>query len=387
MGRRARSRAVPGPRSRPRGRMAVRRPGVCSGMDRPDCWRFGSRRSRDRLTREFCAHNILATRRTPRRRNRAAALIVWAAAIVVMDCGCGGGRGGWSGRGGSDWRKSVHGFDGVNGRGYDRHADHHARGIHESRTAMKTILALLAATCAFAPVTWAQIEQPRLGTMLSRDGSPWAVFGVAGSVTIGAIPAATGPASSPASGATSGPPSGNVPATGAVVLALPVVSMGCSRTMCLMKMESALVSLASSVAGSLPVVDAPAGPALFWFEGPVAGGNVNVAGANVNAGSAGNSALVYFPASRQLARWQNGQLSPVDFDVTGEILSIGEASDGTPQFAVRNSAGRGGAQWGCDRPVAEWPESAGPFGSTGPLGSMGSVCCSMAADCLRRTPG
>ena len=239
---------------------------------------------------------------------------------------------------------------------------------------MKTILALLAATCAFAPVTWAQIEQPRLGTMLSRDGSPWAVFGVAGSVTIGAIPAATGPASSPASGATSGPPSGNVPATGAVVLALPVVSMGCSRTMCLMKMESALVSLASSVAGSLPVVDAPAGPALFWFEGPVAGGNVNVAGANVNAGSAGNSALVYFPASRQLARWQNGQLSPVDFDVTGEILSIGEASDGTPQFAVRNPAGTWVVRNG-DVIVQSLsgPESAGPFGSTGPLGSMGSV--------------
>jgi hypothetical protein len=82
--------------------------------------------------------------------------------------------------------------------------------------------------------------------------------------------------------------------------------------------------------GSAPaVVDAPAGPALFWFE----------SSSNVNAKPAGQSALVYFPRSRQLARWQNAQLSPVYFDITGAILSIGEATDGTLEFAVRNLAG------------------------------------------------
>jgi hypothetical protein len=91
--------------------------------------------------------------------------------------------------------------------------------------------------------------------------------------------------------------------------------------MCLMKLDSALASFTGSAE---PIaIDAPAGPALFWFEGS----------------STGQSALVYFPRSRQLARWRNGQLSPIDFDITGEILSIGEAADGTLQFAVRNLAG------------------------------------------------
>jgi hypothetical protein len=94
-----------------------------------------------------------------------------------------------------------------------------------------------------------------------------------------------------------------------------------------MKTDSTLVSFPAATAAS-PTrsmqADAPAGPALFWFE---------------SSTTAGQSALVYFPRSRQLARWQNGQLSPVDFDVTQEILSIGEAVDGTLQFAVRNPGG------------------------------------------------
>jgi hypothetical protein len=150
----------------------------------------------------------------------------------------------------------------------------------------------------------AQIQQPQLGTMLTRDGMPLAVFGVTGSVTTGDAPPGVDP------------PSGSVPS---------ILSMGCSRQICLMKTDSTLVSFPASIRASptgsvSPVVDAPAGPALFWFE-------------------SSQSTLVYFPRSRQLARLQNGLLSPVDFDITGEILSIGEAADGTLRFAVRNPAG------------------------------------------------
>jgi hypothetical protein len=96
-----------------------------------------------------------------------------------------------------------------------------------------------------------------------------------------------------------------------------------------MKTDSTLVSFPASTAPSavMPVptvIAAPSGPALFWFEAST---------------TTGKSALVYFPGSRQLARLQDGQLSPIDFDITGQILSIGEAADGTLQFAVRNPAG------------------------------------------------
>jgi hypothetical protein len=168
------------------------------------------------------------------------------------------------------------------------------------------LVSFLDGVCAWAQDTSNQIGQPQLGVMLTADGAPRAVFGVTGSVTIG-----------------DAPPEG-VLSSGSV---LPILNMGCSRRTCLMKTDSELLSIASipaSPLGSMPAVDAPAGPALFWFE---------------SATTSSQSALVYFPRSRQLARWQNGQLSPVDFDITGEILSIGEAADGTLQFAVRNPAG------------------------------------------------
>jgi hypothetical protein len=174
---------------------------------------------------------------------------------------------------------------------------------------MRATIALIVAFlggCAWAQDSSNQIGQPQLGAMLTAAGAPRVVFGVTGSVTIG---------DAPAEGVLS---SNNVPS---------ILDMGCSRGMCLMKTDSALVSFAASTAasptGSMKV-DAPAGPALFWFEGFT---------------TTGDSALVYFPRSRQLARWQNGRLSYVDFDVTGEILAIGEATDGTLQFAVRNAAG------------------------------------------------
>ena len=98
------------------------------------------------------------------------------------------------------------------------------------------------------------------------------------------------------------------------------------------------------------IVDAPAGPAMFWSES-VTAGNLD-------------SALVYFPRSRQLARWQNGQLSPLDFDVAGEILSIGEARDGALLFAIRNLAGTWIVRNG-DAMVQSLHSAAGSFGRVG----------------------
>jgi len=140
----------------------------------------------------------------------------------------------------------------------------------------------LAGTWLLGTCGWAQIEQPQLGWMLSSDASARALFGVPGSMTIG-NPALAG-----------------------------VVSMGCSPRICLMKTDSSIVSLSGAA-------NAPAGPALFSFSGP--------------------SALIYFPMVRQLSGWHENQLAPIDFDVTGDILSVREAHDGTLQFAVRNNSG------------------------------------------------
>ncbi len=134
-------------------------------------------------------------------------------------------------------------------------------------------------TCLFALTAsaWAQIRQPKLGLMLAADHSARPVYGVTSSVTLG-NPAATG-----------------------------VLSLGCSKLVCLIKTDSSIVSPTGAAA-------APSGPALFAFEG--------------------NSALVYFPETRELMRWNADQLTPVDFNIAGEILAIREAT-----FAIRNAAG------------------------------------------------
>ncbi len=205
-------------------------------------------------------------------------------------------------------------------------------GKHASRLSTLTVVvAFLGGGCA-----WAQIQQPQLGAMLTGDGSPRAVFGVTGSVTLGAAPSV-------------GPASGSV---------LSILNMGCSRRLCLVKMDSALMSFPASPASpaaQVPTVfNAPAGPALFWFE---------------SSTTTGTSALVYFPRSRQLARWQNSQLSPVDFDITGDILSIGEATDGALQFAVRTPVGTWIVRNG-DVLVESLDASSGSLGPPGPVSSV-----------------
>jgi hypothetical protein len=139
---------------------------------------------------------------------------------------------------------------------------------------MRILTALAICTCA-----WAQsgIEQPRLGKMLDRNGAVRTVYGIAASVTLG-----------------------EAEITG-------VVSQGCSKKFCLVKTETSIEGVA-----------APAGPALFAFDG--------------------DAAFVWFPQSRQLGQWRNGGLTLVDSSVDGQVLSI-RASAGSVEFAVRRASG------------------------------------------------
>jgi hypothetical protein len=86
-----------------------------------------------------------------------------------------------------------------------------------------------------------------------------------------------------------------------------VISSACSKAFCLAKTETSIVSAMGSV-------DTPAGPAMFAFDG--------------------DSAFVWFPRSRQLAKWHDGVLDVLDSSIEGEVLSI-RASAGSLEFAVR----------------------------------------------------
>jgi hypothetical protein len=143
---------------------------------------------------------------------------------------------------------------------------------------MKILTAFAICTCA-----WAQsgIDRPQIGKMLDANGAVRTVYGIAASVALG-DPELTG-----------------------------VVSQGCSKTFCLTKTETAVVSASGSA-------DAPAGPALFAFDG--------------------DAAFLWFPQSRQLAHWQNGALTLIDSAVDGDVLSI-RANVGAVEFAVRRESG------------------------------------------------
>ena len=137
---------------------------------------------------------------------------------------------------------------------------------------------LLSVMCGCA---WAQLDRPALGKMLDGNGTVRTVYGIAASVTLGDAEVAG------------------------------VLSSGCSKTFCLAKTVTGILSVAGTV-------DAPAGPALFAFDD--------------------DAAFVWFPLSRQLARWQNGGLTLVDCSVDGEVLSI-RVSGGAVEFAVRRESG------------------------------------------------
>jgi hypothetical protein len=164
------------------------------------------------------------------------------------------------------------------------------------------VVILAVSACAFA-----QIEHPQIGVMLDENGDARVVLGVAGSTTLG-DPILSG-----------------------------VISLACSAQRCFAKTRTALLS------SSGESIDAPAGPAVFAIDGA--------------------AAYVYFPETRQLARWHDGQLEPVvftpndimpnditptDFPGNAEVLAL-RATVGGFEYAVRRADG----VWAGDRNLGD----------------------------------
>jgi len=122
------------------------------------------------------------------------------------------------------------------------------------------------------------LDTPRLGMMLDRGGALRPVRGVAASVTLGQ----------------------------AVIR--DAVSFACGRERCLVK-------TANSVVDGDRSAEAPPGNAVF------------------------GDSLVYFAETKQLARWREGKLEPVEVTIEGDVLSLRAANDGAIDFAVRRDAG------------------------------------------------
>ena len=152
---------------------------------------------------------------------------------------------------------------------------------------MKILISFAICACA-----WAQsgVQRPQIGRMLDANGAVRTVYGIASSVTLGAAETTD------------------------------VLSSGCSNTFCLAKTDTGIVSASGTVA-------APAGPALFAFDGA--------------------TAWVWFRESRQLAQCTGSLVCALEprpseavsvRDPDGEVLSIG-ANSGSVQFAVRRLTG------------------------------------------------
>ena len=141
---------------------------------------------------------------------------------------------------------------------------------------MKLVIAAFCISCA-----WGQLDRPSLGTMVDSSGAARPIIGLPGTISVG-DPVATG-----------------------------VLSSACSKQLCVLKTATSILIQGASIA-------APPGPALFAFS---------------NQG-----VYAFFPQSKQLVLLLNGQLTPVDFDIAGEILSI-RAVSGAVEFAVRRQGG------------------------------------------------
>lgn len=191
----------------------------------------------------------------------------------VDHSGCGG-RGGRGGCGGGPGREIDTCWSGG-------HANQHRRADGGGGGAMKLLGLVSICVCGWAQSSSpTNVDRPWIGKMLDASGAVRAVYGIAASVTPGETEA------------------------------VGVLSSGCSKTFCLMKTEAGILSPLGSV-------DAPAGPALFAFEG--------------------DAAYIWFSRSRELAKWHEGALDFVPVatsNLEGEVVSIG-VTEGAVLFAVK----------------------------------------------------
>jgi hypothetical protein len=165
-----------------------------------------------------------------------------------------------------------------------------------------TIAILLTAACASSCI-WAQPgpARPALGQMIDRDRSLRPVYGVGGGFHVEAP------------------------------VAERVLSSACSRTFCLAKTESALISAGVAIA-------APPGDAKIGLDP--------------------TGATIYFSSIQQFGRWQNGALRMLSMNVYGTVLSLGSGSAGLT-IAVERS----GIVWiiaAGGTVLASLPPGAGP---------------------------
>ncbi|MGD1094351.1 MAG: hypothetical protein ABSB35_20475 [Bryobacteraceae bacterium] len=140
---------------------------------------------------------------------------------------------------------------------------------------MKFFIVVVMGVCAWAQ---AELERPQLGTMLDSNGAVRPVFGLPGSITVG-----------------------EATLTG-------VLSTTCSAKLCLAKTESGIWSASG-------MTSAPNGPAIFALDG--------------------TAAFVYFPETRQFARWYEGQLDFLDLDIDGKVLAFRAGKGNSIEIAVR----------------------------------------------------
>lgn len=89
-----------------------------------------------------------------------------------------------------------------------------------------------------------------------------------------------------------------------------VVSAACGKSLCLAKTGDLLFDGRNV---NDPGVSSPPGPALFAIRD--------------------RSALLYFPSVRQFARYKDGQMEALDWQVDGKVLALRTTPDG-PRFAV-----------------------------------------------------
>ena len=140
---------------------------------------------------------------------------------------------------------------------------------------MKFFIVVVMGVCAWGQ---AAVERPQLGAMLDASGALRPVYGLPGSIAVG-TPTVTG-----------------------------VLSTACSAKLCLAKTDSGIWSASGTVS-------APTGSAIFGLDG--------------------TAALVYFPESRQFARWYDGQLDFLRLEVEGEVLALRAVKGNTIELAVR----------------------------------------------------
>jgi hypothetical protein len=128
-------------------------------------------------------------------------------------------------------------------------------------------------------VAWAQsITAPQMGVVVDSIGRARAAFGVSASVTLGD------------------------PIVGEVL------TSACANGFCVLKTRS------SVIAGGVEVLTP--GGALIAIDGA--------------------TALIYFPSTGVLMRWQSGSLTTVPLNIDGEIVGL-RSTAGVAQFAVRGN--------------------------------------------------